>query len=57
QLISDFVDTYLRLSAQEEQQVQGLTLTTLEQLSEALLDFIGPEDLKRWLSGQETSQI
>ncbi len=113
QLISGFVDTYLRLNAQEEQrfseelatimpteqeqvmqivtswmergieqgrtlealslivrqlerrvgpldspvrqQIEALTLEALEQLSTALLDFTGPEDLQQWLTGQQTS--
>ena len=39
------------LDSPVRQQVQGLTLAALEQLSEALLDFAGPADLQQWLSG------
>jgi predicted transposase YdaD len=33
-----------------QQRIEQLTLTQLEDLSEALLDFTGPDDLTHWLA-------
>ena len=33
-----------------QQRIERLTLTQLEDLSEALLDFTGPDDLTQWLA-------
>jgi hypothetical protein len=33
-------------------QIQALSLTQLEALSESLLDFSQPDDLKNWLNAQ-----
>lgn len=34
-------------------QLEGLTLTQMESLGEALLDFTGQSDLERWLAEME----
>ena len=49
QLIKQFGE----LSQGMRSQVLGLSLSVLEELSEALLDFTGMEDLQFWLDGQE----
>jgi len=38
------------LSPSQQASIQALSLTALEALSVALLDFQGPEDLNTWLS-------
>lgn len=43
----------VRLDAQER--ITHLPLAQLEELSEALLDFTGPEDLMRWLGERQSS--
>jgi hypothetical protein len=42
------------LSAEDESRIRQLPLPVLESLSEALLDFAGIEDLRQWLSAQNT---
>jgi predicted transposase YdaD len=39
------------LNPNQQARIQGLPLSALEALADALLDFQGPEDLKAWLSG------
>jgi predicted transposase YdaD len=39
------------LNPNQQALIQGLPLSALEALADALLDFQGPEDLKAWLSG------
>jgi len=39
------------LNPNQQARIQALTLSALEALADALLDFRGPEDLEEWLSG------
>lgn len=39
------------LNPNQQARIQALTLSALEALAHALLDFRGPEDLEEWLSG------
>jgi predicted transposase YdaD len=39
------------LNPNQQALIEALSLSALEALADALLDFQGPEDLKAWLSG------
>jgi predicted transposase YdaD len=39
------------LNPNQQARIEALSLSALEALADALLDFQGPEDLKAWLSG------
>jgi hypothetical protein len=42
------------LTASQQARIQSLSLSALEALSVALLDFQGPEDLNTWLNRHAT---